>query len=201
MAMPSRKSKAEASCGNIFADLELPDANELLLKAELAWELRRLIEQRGLTQAAAARLTGTAQPDISNLLRGRLQGFSVERLMRMLAALGQDLEIVIRARRGEGEPGRIQVDVQSSAVAAIGYEPAGKTLEVEFVSGEIYQYSEVPEATFKAFRKAESKGTFFQDRVRGRFPYARVTSKRRAGADLSADSPSAARSSRSRPGR
>src|SRR3954463_13700483 len=65
-----RKIEVEESGGNIFADLELPDADELLLKAQLVSELRRLIEKLSLTQTAAARLTGVAQPDLSNLLRG-----------------------------------------------------------------------------------------------------------------------------------
>jgi len=80
---------------NLFADLGRPGADELLAKAELARTIRRLIAERGLTQAAAAALLGVAQPDISNLHRGRLAGFSMERLYRCLNALGQDVQIVV----------------------------------------------------------------------------------------------------------
>ena len=83
---------------NIFADLGRPDADQLLAKAELARGIRRLIAERGLTQAAAAGVLGIAQPDVSNLHRGRLAGFSMERLYRFLNALGQDVQIVVRPK-------------------------------------------------------------------------------------------------------
>src|SRR3954447_12832362 len=196
--MPKGKIEVEESGGNIFADLELPDADELLLKAQLVSELRRLAEELSLTQTAAARLTGVAQPDLSNLLRGQLRGFSVERIMRMLTALGQDLEILVRPHAPDGKAGRITVDmtrepVDRSAVASIGYEGGAKMLEIAFASGEVYQYFNVPESVYGAFRKADSKGAFFQDRIRGRFPYARAASERVPGSKLSAGSPSSAR--------
>jgi predicted XRE-type DNA-binding protein len=204
--MGKREIEVEESCGNIFADLELPDADELLLKAKLVLELRRLLDESSLTQTAASRMTGVAQPDLSNLLRGNLRGFSVQRMMRMLPALGQNLEIVLRPHGAETEARRIAVGmsrepVDSSAIASIGYEAAAKTLDVEFVSGEVYRYFKVPESTYKAFQKADSKGSFFQDRVRGRFPYARLTSKRVPPPKLSAGSPSSAPRARSRAGR
>jgi class 3 adenylate cyclase len=87
----------------------LADAGEHLLKAQIAVELKRLIAARGLTQTAAAGLTGIAQPDLSNLLRGQFRGCSVERLMRAVTALGQDVEIRIRPRGDETRPGRISV--------------------------------------------------------------------------------------------
>ena len=83
---------------NIFADLGRPDADELLAKAELARAIRHLIAARGLTQAVAARLLGIAQPDVSNLHRGRLAGFSMERLYRFLNLLGQDVRIVVQPK-------------------------------------------------------------------------------------------------------
>jgi predicted XRE-type DNA-binding protein len=86
----------ERSSGNVFADLGLPDADELLLKAGLLAELLRLMKLRKLTQAKAAEMTGVAQPDLSNLLRGKLRGFSVERMMKMLTAFGRDVEVVVR---------------------------------------------------------------------------------------------------------
>ncbi|QUS39494.1 XRE family transcriptional regulator [Tardiphaga alba] len=93
--------------GNVFADLGLPDAEELHLKAALVVELKRLIAARDMTQTAAAKLIAMSQPDLSKLLRGQLQLASVERLMRMLTTFEQDIEITIRPRRKRGEAGRI----------------------------------------------------------------------------------------------
>jgi predicted XRE-type DNA-binding protein len=89
--------------GNIFADLGLPNAEEHLLKAELVVQLYRLIKARKLTQTAAAKIAGVKQPDLSNILRGHFQGFSLERLMRMLTAFDQDVEITVRPRRGKAK--------------------------------------------------------------------------------------------------
>jgi predicted XRE-type DNA-binding protein len=95
----------EVGSGNIFADLGLPNAEEHLLKAELVVQLHRLIKARKLTQVAAAKLIGVKQPDLSNILRGHYQGFSLERLMRMLTAFDQDIEITVRPRRGKSKDG------------------------------------------------------------------------------------------------
>jgi predicted XRE-type DNA-binding protein len=84
------------SSGNVFADLGLANAPELQVKADLAWEITRTIEERDLTQAQAAALLGVDQPKISALVRGRLAGFSLERLYRFLNALGKEVEIVVR---------------------------------------------------------------------------------------------------------
>jgi predicted XRE-type DNA-binding protein len=83
------------SSGNIFADLGLPNADELLIKAELAHQISELIEVRQLTQTAAAELLGIDQPKVSALMRGKLSGFSVERLFRFLNALGNNVEVHI----------------------------------------------------------------------------------------------------------
>jgi predicted XRE-type DNA-binding protein len=90
--------KHTVSSGNVFADMRLPDAEELLAKADLAIQISRIIEERELTQAEAAELLGIDQPKISALVRGRLEGFSIERLTRFLNALGQDVEIVVRPK-------------------------------------------------------------------------------------------------------
>jgi predicted XRE-type DNA-binding protein len=85
--MSTKKLPAhEIGSGNIFADLGLPNAQEHQLKAALIVQLKRLIAERGLTQTAAAELTGLKQPDLSKLLRGQLRLVSVEKLMRMLTA-------------------------------------------------------------------------------------------------------------------
>jgi predicted XRE-type DNA-binding protein len=98
----------EVGSGNIFADLGLPNAEEHQLKAALVVQLRRLIKARKLTQTAAAEVIGIKQPELSNILRGHYQGFSLERLMRMLTAFDQDIEITVRPRRRKvGQTGRI----------------------------------------------------------------------------------------------
>src|SRR5437016_12708104 len=103
--MPKRTSlKHEPSTGNVFADLRLPDADEHLIKAGLVVRIDRTIRQRRLTQAAAAQLMGIDQPKVSAMLAGHFRGYSVERLMRFLVALGHDIEIVVKERkRGTAE--------------------------------------------------------------------------------------------------
>ena len=83
---------------NIFAALDVPDAEEWLAKAELARAIQRHITVRRLTQVQAAAALGGAQSDISNLARGRLAGYSIERLCRFLNALGQDVRIVVQPK-------------------------------------------------------------------------------------------------------
>lgn len=81
--------------GNVLADLGLPDADELHAKATLSIIVGRMIRDRGLTQAEAAKLLGTTQPKISDLMRGRLAGFSMERLFRYLNSLGMSVRIQV----------------------------------------------------------------------------------------------------------
>lgn len=82
--------------GNVFADIGLPNAEEHLLKAQLVHRIDRVLKGRKLKQVEAAALLGVKQPDISKMLRGDFRQFSVERLMRFLVALGQDVEIRVR---------------------------------------------------------------------------------------------------------
>jgi predicted XRE-type DNA-binding protein len=105
--MTKRKIEAYESTGNVFADLGLPNADERLLKANLVNELHRLIKERGLTQVKAAAVVGIHQPDLSRLLRGDFEDYSAGRLMRMLTAFEQDIEIVMKPNREAGKPGRI----------------------------------------------------------------------------------------------
>jgi predicted XRE-type DNA-binding protein len=93
--------------GNIFADLGLPNAEEHQLKAALVVQLKRLMAERELTQTEAAKLVEMKQPDLSKLLRGHLRLVSVEKLMRMLTAFDQDVEIRLKPHRKRGEAGRI----------------------------------------------------------------------------------------------
>jgi predicted XRE-type DNA-binding protein len=98
--MPKRKAlEVEASTGNVFADLGLPDAGEHLIKAGLVVRIDRIIRARKLTQSAAAELMGIDQPKVSAMLAGQFRGYSVERLMRFLVALGHDVEIVVKPKK------------------------------------------------------------------------------------------------------
>jgi predicted XRE-type DNA-binding protein len=87
--------------GNVFADLDHPNPEEALLKAQLAREISAAIRERHLTQTAAGELLGLDQPKVSALMRGRLAGFSVERLLRCLTALGRDVTITVGPKKRE----------------------------------------------------------------------------------------------------
>jgi predicted XRE-type DNA-binding protein len=93
----------ETGSGNVFADLGVPQSAEALAKAELAGRICGIIADRKLTQSQAAVLLGVDQPKISALLRGKVSGFSSDRLFRFLNALGQDVRIVVRPTRRPGE--------------------------------------------------------------------------------------------------
>jgi len=100
--------------GNVFADLGFAEPEEELTKAQLASHIRQVIQRRRLTQVAAAALMGIDQPKVSALLNGRLANFSTDRLMRLLTALGQDVEIVVKGRPGSLEKGRIRVSGEAA---------------------------------------------------------------------------------------
>jgi predicted XRE-type DNA-binding protein len=86
------------SSGNVFADLGLPDAAELRTKARLCAALNQIVEDQRLTQTQVATALGINQPKVSALLHYKLEGFSVERLMHFLVALGHDVEILVKPR-------------------------------------------------------------------------------------------------------
>lgn len=93
------RTKFVPGSGNVFADIGLPNAEEHLLKAQLVSRVDALIKARKLTQTAAGRLLGVGQPDLSKILRGHFHDVSVERLLRFLVALGQDVQIVLKRKR------------------------------------------------------------------------------------------------------
>jgi len=88
--------QVEFSSGNLWADIGRPDADEALARAELMSRVTEIIRARRLTQARAADLLGTNQPTVSDLMRGKLSKFSLERLIAFLNALDQDVEIRVR---------------------------------------------------------------------------------------------------------
>jgi predicted XRE-type DNA-binding protein len=94
---------------NVFADLGYPDAAERQAKLRLAYALNQILDQRKLSQAEAANVLGVTQPKVSALRHYKLTGFSVERLMNLLTALDQDVEIVIRRKPRSRRAARISV--------------------------------------------------------------------------------------------
>ena len=99
--MSSEEIPVIPSSGNVFADLDLPEPEELLAKAELVRQIGAAIDERGLTQAEAAQLIGVDQPKVSALLNGRLSGFSMDRLVHFLIALDRDVQIVVRPKQSD----------------------------------------------------------------------------------------------------
>lgn len=95
--------------GNVFADLDLPQPDEALAKAELAQKIVAIVQARRLTQTDAAAILGVDQPKVSALMRGRLSGFSIERLLRFLLLLGRDVEISVKPRPRSRSQSRLLV--------------------------------------------------------------------------------------------
>ncbi len=85
--------------GNVFADLGLSDAADRQTKTRLALAINRIIKEQRLKQVDTAQLLGVPQPKVSALVNYRLEGFSVEKLMDFIVALGRDVEIVVRPKR------------------------------------------------------------------------------------------------------
>jgi len=105
--MDSLEGTVFVGSGNVFADIGLPNPEELLAKAKIASTIYEVIETRGLTQAEAAELMGIDQPRVSKIIRGRLSEFSTEWLLTRLLHLGLNVDIVIHAKdsspKREGE--------------------------------------------------------------------------------------------------
>lgn len=83
----------------MFKDLGVPNAEEHFVKAQLVFKIDAILKKRKLRQVEAARLLGIRQPDVSKMFRGEFREFSVERLLRFLVALGQDVEIAVKPHR------------------------------------------------------------------------------------------------------
>ena len=104
-----RREPITRGTANVFADLGFPDAAERQAKLRLAYALNQALDARKASQADAAKVLGVTQPKVSALRHYKLAGFSVERLMNLLTALGQDVEIVIRQKPRSRKAGRISV--------------------------------------------------------------------------------------------
>ena len=102
----------EKSSGNVYADLGLADAQEMLIKAKLASKIGEIIQRQKLTQQQAAQLLAMPQPKVSLLLRGQFRGISEAKMLECLARLGRDIDIVVkpaRRRAPSGKVGRVNV--------------------------------------------------------------------------------------------
>ena len=104
-----RREPVTRGTANVFADLGFRNAAERQAKLRLAYALNQLLQERKLSQAAAAKALGITQPKVSALRHYKLAGFSVERLMNLLTALDQDVEIVIRRKPRSRKAARISV--------------------------------------------------------------------------------------------
>jgi predicted XRE-type DNA-binding protein len=110
----------ERSSGNVFEDLGIPESAERLAKSEIAARISTIMERRGLTQVQAAKVLGVDQADVSDLTRGKLSGFSTDRLFRFLTALGQDVDIIISKRLHAHRAGHLRVVDEHREAAAGG---------------------------------------------------------------------------------
>ncbi len=99
----------EEGSTNVYADLGRQDADEMLVKAQLASRIADIVKRRRLTQSAAAALTGLPQPKLSGLLRGQFRGVSEAKMLACLTRLGRDVRIVVGPARRRTGVGRIEV--------------------------------------------------------------------------------------------
>jgi predicted XRE-type DNA-binding protein len=112
--------KVIKSSGNVFADLGINNPEEAMAKADLVLQINKIFKQKHLTQEKAAKLLRIDQPKVSALLNGKLSGFSTDRLIRFLNALGRDVDIVIKFRPRSRKPGHIRVVNESEEIRAVG---------------------------------------------------------------------------------
>lgn len=100
--------------GNVFADLGLPDADALLVKAQLTYQIAKRIKTVALTQSEAGQRLGLSQPDVSRLMKGRATGFSMDRLLALLNALDFDVDIVLRKSELKPHSTRVRIAEETS---------------------------------------------------------------------------------------
>ena len=99
MKKESKNIEVEVGSGNVFRDLGHKNPEEALVKANLALQIHKIIKKRRLTQKNAAKILGITQPRVSDILRGRLARFSIDRLMRFIGLLGKDIEIRVKEHK------------------------------------------------------------------------------------------------------
>lgn len=101
--------KFEQGTGNVYADLNRDNADEMLVKAQLATKIGEIIKARKWTQQKAADVLGISQPKLSKMLRGQFRGISEAKMLDCLARLGRDVQIVIGPARRKTSAGRVAV--------------------------------------------------------------------------------------------
>lgn len=101
--------KIEHGSSNVYADLRMPDAEEMLVKAQLASKIGDIIKSRKLTQAQSAELLGITQPKLSGMLRGQFRGISETKMLECLTRLGLDIEIVVKSASRSRVEGHVSV--------------------------------------------------------------------------------------------
>lgn len=94
---------------NVYADIGIPDAEEMLVKAQLATKIAEIIKHRRMTQVQAAELLGMPQPKLSNMLRGQFRGISEAKMLEYLTRLGRDVQIVIKTATKTRKTGHVSV--------------------------------------------------------------------------------------------
>ncbi|VVN73151.1 hypothetical protein PS718_00553 [Pseudomonas fluorescens] len=99
----------EEGSGNVYQDLDLPDASEMQVKAQLASKISEIIKARHLTQIQASEILGLSQPKLSEMLRGKFRGISEAKMMECLSHLGRDVQIVVKPTPRSRKEGRIEV--------------------------------------------------------------------------------------------
>jgi predicted XRE-type DNA-binding protein len=102
-------SKMEKGSMNVYADLGMADAEEMLVKAQLATKIGEIIKLRKLTQTQASSLLGMPQPKLSNMLRGRFRGISETKMLECLTLLGRDVQIVVKTTSKSRKTGQLSV--------------------------------------------------------------------------------------------
>ncbi len=102
-------SKIEHGSTNVYADLGMVDAEEMLVKAQLATKIGDIIRRRKLTQVQASELLGITQPKLSGLLRGQFRGISETKMLECLTRLGRDVEIVVKSIPRSRTEGHVSV--------------------------------------------------------------------------------------------
>lgn len=120
--------ECEISSGNVFADIGIENSEQELTKAKLVWEIEQIIKSKKLTQAEAAKVMGINQPKVSALIRRKLDGFSIERLIHFLNALGHDVDIIVRPKPINHKQAIVNVyqdtgsdQIRNSPIAAKGF--------------------------------------------------------------------------------
>ncbi|MGM0694935.1 MAG: helix-turn-helix domain-containing protein [Pseudomonadota bacterium] len=101
----------EEGTTNVYEDLGTPNAEEMLIKAQLAAQIGEIIKRRRLTQTRAAEIMGLPQPKVSALLRGQFRGISESKMLEAIAALGQEVRIVIGPSRPRSKPGHVELEI------------------------------------------------------------------------------------------